>query len=490
MKNIIKYLIVFICGISVQLFGQDRTIDSLKVKLGQTNNDSIKCQLLSTLSEIISDDNVWPIYNDQLYKMSKSKIMSGTHKSLFYEKAFIAASNNKGYLLDLKGKTDSSIIYFTECLELSKKINDKANYAESLYNIGKAKSLIGDIPKALEFYANSLTIAEKENLNELTARILSSSGLIHHKQKDLTKAFECYERAYKIQLKIKDKRGCAYSLTNTAGVYLDKKDYSNALKCFTESKILFEEIKDYSGYLVALRNIAKIFIVNKDFNNAIDICNQIINNNKASLYKPLLSRTNEMLAAIYITLKENDKALKHSLLAMKIAKETENPELIRNGAQLLKQIYKINGNYELSLHNYELYIQMRDSLFSQETRKASIRSQLKYEYEKKAAADSVKVAEEKKITTLQLKQEENQRYFLYGGLGLTLVFGVFMFNRFRITKKQKNIIEDQKTIVEEQKNVVEAKQKEIMDSIRYAKRIQQSLLPSEKYLERIFKNRN
>lgn len=130
---------------------------------------------------------------------------------------------------------------------------------------------------------------------------------------------------------------------------------------------------------------------------------------------------------------------------------------------------------------------MRDSITNQETRKASIKSQLKYEYEKKAAADSVKVAEEKKLTTLQFKQEENQRYFLYGGLGLTLVFGGFMFNRFRITKKQKNIIEDQKAIVELQKKLVEEKQKEVMDSIHYAKRIQQSLLPTEKYIHRNLK---
>ncbi|MCC6837670.1 MAG: hypothetical protein IT234_03925 [Bacteroidia bacterium] len=40
-----------------------------------------------------------------------------------------------------------------------------------------------------------------------------------------------------------------------------------------------------------------------------------------------------------------------------------------------------------------------------------------------------------------------------------------------------------------QKEVVEQKQKEIIDSIRYSKRIQQSLLPKEKYIEKILKNR-
>ena len=43
---------------------------------------------------------------------------------------------------------------------------------------------------------------------------------------------------------------------------------------------------------------------------------------------------------------------------------------------------------------YELEIQMRDSINNMQTKKASIKSQLKYEYEKRAAADSVKNAEQ------------------------------------------------------------------------------------------------
>jgi hypothetical protein len=59
-----------------------------------------------------------------------------------------------------------------------------------------------------------------------------------------------------------------------------------------------------------------------------------------------------------------------------------------------------------------------------------------------------------------------------------------MFRRFRISQKQKNIIEEQKLLVESQKYIVEEKQKEILDSIRYAKRIQESLLPTETYIDR------
>ena len=50
-----------------------------------------------------------------------------------------------------------------------------------------------------------------------------------------------------------------------------------------------------------------------------------------------------------------------------------------------------------------------------------------------------------------------------------IIFAFFVFRSLKITRRQKSIIEE--------------KQKEILDSIHYAKRIQQSLLPTTKYIE-------
>ena len=54
-----------------------------------------------------------------------------------------------------------------------------------------------------------------------------------------------------------------------------------------------------------------------------------------------------------------------------------------------------------------------------------------------------------------------------------------MFRSLFITRRQKQIILRQKELVEE-------KQKEILDSIHYARRIQKSLLPTEKYIHKSF----
>ena len=66
---------------------------------------------------------------------------------------------------------------------------------------------------------------------------------------------------------------------------------------------------------------------------------------------------------------------------------------------------------------------------------------------------------------------------------LVMIFSVLLFNRFKITVKQKGVIEKQKKEVERQKQLVEEKNKQVTDSINYAKRIHTALMPSDKLVK-------
>ena len=76
---------------------------------------------------------------------------------------------------------------------------------------------------------------------------------------------------------------------------------------------------------------------------------------------------------------------------------------------------------------------------------------------------------------------------------LMLVFFVLRSNYLRkqtnkTLLKQKEIIESQKTEVESQKHLVEEKQKEIIDSISYAKRLQEAILPPQEFIDKHLPN--
>ena len=74
------------------------------------------------------------------------------------------------------------------------------------------------------------------------------------------------------------------------------------------------------------------------------------------------------------------------------------------------------------------------------------------------------------------------------GLIIVFVFTVFLYKSLRQNKKANSIITFQKREVETQKHIVEEKQKEILDSINYAQRIQYSLLASDSLLKQNLKD--
>ncbi len=84
----------------------------------------------------------------------------------------------------------------------------------------------------------------------------------------------------------------------------------------------------------------------------------------------------------------------------------------------------------------------------------------------------------------KLKQEKTQFWFLVGGLLFTAAGLVIVINRFRLTQKQKMIIEHQKKEVDEAYDRLAEKNKEVLDSIYYARRIQRALITSERYISR------
>ncbi|MBC7864632.1 MAG: tetratricopeptide repeat protein, partial [Bacteroidia bacterium] len=197
------------------------------------------------------------------------------------------------------------------------------------------------------------------------------------------------------------------------------------------------------------------------------------------------------------------EALEFGEKAMKISRELGFPIIIRESAQLLTDVYRKQNKPAKALAMYELFIQMRDSTAKQESKKISIKTELKYEYEKRSAADSVKNAEQQKISDAQivaqnakLKQQKFQRYLLIAGFLIVLAGLGFVINLFIVAQKQKKQLAEKTRIIGEQKIIVDRafdklaeKNKEVMDSIHYAKRIQTALMGNERQIEKILRSR-
>ena len=178
-----------------------------------------------------------------------------------------------------------------------------------------------------------------------------------------------------------------------------------------------------------------------------------------------------------------------------LAIEIGHKEFISYAYEKMCLLDSARGNYKGAFENHKMYILYNDSIINEETRNKTMQSQMTYDFDKKEA---VATAEHKKeLENQELLSDEKSRkqktilIFVIIGLLLVIIFASFVFRSLRLTRKQKTIIEQQKDLVEIQKKEVELQkqivdehQKSIIDSITYARRIQQSLLPTEKYIEK------
>jgi len=140
------------------------------------------------------------------------------------------------------------------------------------------------------------------------------------------------------------------------------------------------------------------------------------------------------------------------------------------------------SNYKATFAHHKLYIIYRDSLYNEETQKKSLQNSMQYEFDKKEIATK---AQQDKLDAINEQEKNKQQIIIYavaGVLLLVIVFSVFLFNRFRITQKQKAVIEQQKVLVDQAYESLHEKNKEVLDSIHYAKRIQTALITNEKYI--------
>ena len=135
-----------------------------------------------------------------------------------------------------------------------------------------------------------------------------------------------------------------------------------------------------------------------------------------------------------------------------------------------------------------MHITIRDSIESQDNKKEVIRHEFKYDYDKKEAiADAEHQAEMEQQEAVATEQQKKQNIIIgsvSGGLGLVVLFSIFLFNRFQVTRKQKTVIEEQKEEVDRAYDSLEEKNKEITDSINYAQRIQAAILPPDRIVKR------
>jgi len=370
--------------------------------------------------------------------------------------------------------------------------------ADAFRNMGNAYRDMGMTSKAMEYYQKSKEKADKINYKSGIARALLNSGIIYQEiakdTADYNKALHFLEQGLKIFKEINDKKGIGFCWSSLGVTYDHLHNYKFALEKFQKSVNVFEEIQDKNNIANNLRNIGSAYEGLFDYESALE------NYKKSLSIYEVLGDSSEIglsLAGIgnIYQLKGNlKKADEYYSRVLQISKKTQNLSTEAEALKAIKDIYRKQGKYKEALDINDNYMAVNDSNVQLQKVEDIAKMEMQSDFTKKEA--TTKVEHEKQIAIEEERQSKLRVIIasVIGGLFLVLIFSIFILNRWRITQKQKKIIEvqkveveKQKEIVDEQKKIVEEKNKDITDSINYASRIQRALLTSDEYIGRYLK---
>ncbi len=429
---------------------------------------------VSCCSLAINKDSLWSVWNNsETPDTLKLQAMSKLAK--------------QGYVFT---DPDSSILCGELLFNEATKTNSIKYQADARNTQGIAYAIQGQFSFAIQKYMEALKFFEKSKNEGGQASTLNNIGVLYSDMGDLDKSLDHYERSLAIKEKLGDSLGMASTINNIGVIYKGKNDFEKALEYYQRCYNIENRLGKESNLCSTLNNIAVAY---KNLGNLQLAEEKALQSLSIGIKYDLpwdLATSNNILAIISFEKKDFNKSVNYAKKAIENANKFNGKNELMEAEFNLFKAYRNLGNYKQALESYELHVTLKEELASEENQKEIIRQELKYDYEKQAIADSTKNAEEKKVQEAELaaevaenKRQKQQSYFLYSGLVLLGLFGIFIFNRFRITRKQKDVIATQKETVDQAFAELEEKNTEILDSINYAKRIQKAILPPNSLLE-------
>ncbi|MGZ4117047.1 MAG: tetratricopeptide repeat protein [Bacteroidia bacterium] len=383
-------------------------------------------------------------------------------------------------------KPDSSILLANEEIKFANRLSRESAgrwYAKAFSTKGASYLNTGNYPKALDSYLSGLKINEESNNEAGVASSYVNIGLIYKEQLNYSKALEYSFKSLKLYEKLKNDQGIAYCYNNIGVVYEEQKDLEMALEYYIMALKIFEKLNNKkeiaNGYIfigVVYSAQLKDSQAREYYIKALQLKREI-----GDLQGVGICYLN--LSSLYDKSKNYKLAIQYSDSTIEIAKGMGDINSERIAYQNLALFYSKTGNYKEAYEDHVKFKLLTDSIFNADNSKQLGDLKTQFEVEKKEAELKAKSDAEESVNAVEKKRQQLIIYSVAGVLLIVIIFSVLLYKRFRLANKQKQIIEEQKVLVDKAYDELQEKNKEVMDSIYYARRIQSSLLTSEKYIK-------
>lgn len=429
---------------------------------------------------------------------------------------------NIGNIYLSQGNNEKSLEYYLKSLRIAEEISNQQLQAKNLNNLGVVYQNLDSIDKAEEYYLKSVDMNKKLNFKKSVALSYNNLGLIYDKKKNYDKALLNTLQATEIYKSTGDLQGIAMCYTNIGNMYAHEQKYTEAQRYLLEALDLNKTIGHRAGMLDAYVSLSELFENKDDFKSALKY-HKLYSTTRDSLVSEESGRLIEEMNTKYGTEKKDKEILL-------LNKEKEKQADLAASESRRHQIILLSVSIVLLLVAIFAFFTYRNNKLKQRLNKeleklsivasetdngvlicgpkgeiewanAALTRLLGYTFEelkqkgttiselssnpdiKNVIQESINNKQSSTYEVLNITKDGKQRWTqstltpildFNGNIKKLVIIDADITERKKIEEK-----------LIEQNLLVEEKNHKITDSINYAQRIQQAILPSQQMLNRL-----
>lgn len=472
MKIIITVIALFAVTISAQSqITSNRTIDSLQNLLAVAKADTEKINIINDIGK----ENRIIGNNDEAIKYAELALKKS--RLIGYKTGEASAYNFLGIAYTIATDYTKAIENYSLAISVCEKTTDRKIIIKIYNNIGITYGRMGDDEKQIHSYMQSLKMSEESNDTASIAIIYQNIGSVYM-ENDNDKALDYFFKSLELFVKIKDENGEGDSYTNIAFVYINKEDYKKALE-FAEKSLMINKKNNNKWQLSSsITCIADIYLKTGNYIEALKNRMLALNICQEMGDESGISNNYTEIGNIYLKINDLNKSFKYLSLSIIASKKIDNKSNLSESYRLMSELFNKRNNCRKSYDYYLLYSNLKETINSTDGASMIENLQIKYESDKREKILALEQQAKDEKQKAKFEKERIIRYSFMAGFILILAVAFFIFKGYRDKVKSNKTISEQKKLVEE-------KNHEIADSIKYASRVQQAILPPDDFVNEI-----
>lgn len=415
--------------------------------------------------------------------------------------AYLNLANELGFIL-AESSPDSAVSYLDLQLQRCREARYEKGEAEALKIYGNALQNKGDFRGSISYYSEALEIAKRLDGEKLVPGILNNIGLVNYNLGNYAEALNSFYEAIKGADLTKDANVKAAALNNVALIYFEQDKLEEAKEKYREMLAIYQETGNKGRVILAYNNIGDVELKqNKPLEALKNL--QVAYQSATELNSPeFVEMTSRTLADIYAALDSADRAEElylqsialsrengygvpyaHSLIglaelyyqkgelqqATDLAKEglaqaetMAQPMQMRNANELLSRIYEDQGDFQAALRSFQLFKFYNDSINTSHSQRLTATLEAEYEFSKKEMEYE--------------RASSRQRWIIFSACAGLLAFLIILFVEYR---NKKNLDKAYHSL-QDKNNEIASKNEALEKALSQLKAAQAQLIQAEK----------